>query len=960
MVCTCATGYSGADCSHKICPGASSECSGHGACHATSGACSCTTGWTGSDCATEAVSSPKACPDDCSSHGTCNEATGVCACASGYTGSNCATAVAVPAGTTTLVSAVTSTPFTVGDKAYVYYTLPNVPSSASVVITVTATTGDPDVYVSSAAAKPSKSNYEKKSTGTGTEIITITPSSGSAARNFGIAIYGWGASTGTVTAIVAAATCDAATTCSGHGSCSSGGSCSCAAGWTGSSCNTPDCPGSPDCNGRGTCSSSGTCQCNTGFTGTACETDATPTPVTPPSSGTIMDQTMQVGSLTQKSWYHFKITISGASSTTQQTMKMTLTRANTASDPMMFIRKGSRPAVSASGSFSYSKFDQSSWQGDKLTQVVELGWPDLTDGEYYVGVYNYDRYVQATCTGASVRVEIAKPDAAQASAMIASCNCNGHGLCAYGADNKATCRCEPGWKVNADCSVGASALTLGTAGASATLAAAGATDALWYFDVTDANEMTITFKLGAGTCTGCRPQIYVQKSGFNAAGDAPSAATGAFTDYGAWKAGIETHTIRLNGGELANGRYYVAVSAGPGAKSDMKYTLSAVETVKASTASKEICGTVQAMADKVSSASLSLTCPTSADGVEGKIVSIGMSDWSSGPFVQAWGGSAWGGSCTAQGKKKAKYKFCRGVCGGTTGTQGSIEAMCVGKKSCTVGSLMTTCGAINLGDAAGARYANDATLHVGTTATAGSGTLVDSSGSDFGPKVVAVVNKAVVRVGSGDGCDSTAITEVLTGKVAVITRGGCTFVAKAKAAQAKGAVAVIIVNNKAGETNSVMGGTDAAVTIPARMVSQDDGKASALPDGVTISITHSALADTKTLCDGVFGTFPTVYDLVVTATCATGKDQVCVDGGDVTAQTCRGHGTCGTVNGQFTCTCQADANGQMWMGSDCNTPAATLFEAPRMAAGVIREPKLTAAEASGAEPTAEPAKTQVR
>ena len=235
--------------------------------------------------------------------------------------------------------------------------------------------------------------------------------------------------------------------------------------------NAPDCPGSPDCNGKGTCSSSGTCQCNTGFTGTACETDATPTPVTPPSSGTVMDQTMQVGSLTQKSWYHFKITISGASSTTQQTMKMTLTRANTASDPMMFIRKGmfikyfslysvnvqcegfailtmsasdpmmfirkgSRPAVSAAGSFSYSKFDQSSWQGDKLTQVVELGWPDLTDGEYYVGVYNYDRYVQATCTGASVRVEIAKPDTAQASAMIASCNCNGHGVCAYGADNK--------------------------------------------------------------------------------------------------------------------------------------------------------------------------------------------------------------------------------------------------------------------------------------------------------------------------------------------------------------------------------------------------------------------------------------------------------------------------------------------------------------------------------------------
>jgi hypothetical protein len=88
----------------------------------------------------------RSCPDACSSHGTCNEATGVCACASGYIGSNCATVLAVAApGTTLLVPSVTPTSFTVARLTYIYYSLPNIPAYASVVITVKPTSGDPDV-----------------------------------------------------------------------------------------------------------------------------------------------------------------------------------------------------------------------------------------------------------------------------------------------------------------------------------------------------------------------------------------------------------------------------------------------------------------------------------------------------------------------------------------------------------------------------------------------------------------------------------------------------------------------------------------------------------------------------------------------------------------------------------------------------------------------------------------------
>jgi hypothetical protein len=46
---------------------------------------------------------------------------------------------------------------------------------------------------------------------------------------------------------------------------------------------------------------------------------------------------------------------------------------------------------------------------------------------------------------------------------------------------------------------------------------------------------------------------------------------------------------------------------------------------------------------------------------------------------------------------------------------------------------------------------------------------------------------------------SQPIEEDLAGKVAVIDRGGCNFVHKAKAAQDKGAIAVIIVNSETGD-----------------------------------------------------------------------------------------------------------------------------------------------------------------
>lgn len=72
------------------------------------------------------------------------------------------------------------------------------------------------------------------------------------------------------------------------------------------------------------------------------------------------------------------------------------------------------------------------------------------------------------------------------------------------------------------------------------------------------------------------------------------------------------------------------------------------------------------------------------------------------------------------------------------------------------------------------------------------------------------------------GC--TAISSDITGKIALIDRGVCTFTTKIRNAQNAGAIGVLVVNNVAGDP-SAMGhdGTSPFPTIPAAMLSKNDG-----------------------------------------------------------------------------------------------------------------------------------------
>lgn len=73
---------------------------------------------------------------------------------------------------------------------------------------------------------------------------------------------------------------------------------------------------------------------------------------------------------------------------------------------------------------------------------------------------------------------------------------------------------------------------------------------------------------------------------------------------------------------------------------------------------------------------------------------------------------------------------------------------------------------------------------------------------------------------ASDACE--ALTNDLTGKIALIDRGTCTFVVKAQNAEAAGAIGVIIANNQPGDSPIGLGGSG-AVGIPTVSVTLDGG-----------------------------------------------------------------------------------------------------------------------------------------
>lgn len=124
-------------------------------------------------------------------------------------------------------------------------------------------------------------------------------------------------------------------------------------------------------------------------------------------------------------------------------------------------------------------------------------------------------------------------------------------------------------------------------------------------------------------------------------------------------------------------------------------------------------------------------------------------------------------------------------------------------------------------------------------AAAGFGPSLGAVGPITADTVVAFDASTPDGPSTTDGC--TAITNAadVAGHIAIVDRGTCGFVVKVKNAQNAGAVAVIVVNNVAGNP-AAMGGADPTIVIPSVMVRLDHG--TQMKDNVPFNATIAAQA----------------------------------------------------------------------------------------------------------------------
>jgi Zn-dependent M28 family amino/carboxypeptidase len=115
---------------------------------------------------------------------------------------------------------------------------------------------------------------------------------------------------------------------------------------------------------------------------------------------------------------------------------------------------------------------------------------------------------------------------------------------------------------------------------------------------------------------------------------------------------------------------------------------------------------------------------------------------------------------------------------------------------------------------------------------------------------------AVVPADATPGCEAADYTAAgAAGKVALVSRGACTFAQKALSAAEAGALAVLVYNNVPGAVNGTLGAPDEN-SAPAAGVSQADGQALLSQNGAPVTLdlqgfmedrtTYNVIAETQT------------------------------------------------------------------------------------------------------------------
>jgi minor extracellular serine protease Vpr len=146
------------------------------------------------------------------------------------------------------------------------------------------------------------------------------------------------------------------------------------------------------------------------------------------------------------------------------------------------------------------------------------------------------------------------------------------------------------------------------------------------------------------------------------------------------------------------------------------------------------------------------------------------------------------------------------------------------------------------GSAARALAAGASTVphFVGAPVTA-SGNTYGAAAGDFAVVSSTLTAPLLAVAGTTNGlsnaCLASPALPSLTGKIALVSRGSCTFSEKIRNAQAAGAVAVLVANNVAGDPTAMgTDGTPAQPTLPAYMVSKVDGQSLKAVSGAATTI----------------------------------------------------------------------------------------------------------------------------
>ena len=164
------------------------------------------------------------------------------------------------------------------------------------------------------------------------------------------------------------------------------------------------------------------------------------------------------------------------------------------------------------------------------------------------------------------------------------------------------------------------------------------------------------------------------------------------------------------------------------------------------------------------------------------------------------------------------------------------------------------------GIAPGALTAGASTVphFVGAPVTvAGTGTFGAASG-DFETVTANLTAPLGVVAGTTNGLDRACAAlpaGSLSGKIALVSRGLCSFTTKIRNAQSAGASAVLVANNVAGDPTAMgADGTTPEPTVPAYMVALDTGKTLVTKDGASTTI-GSSLSYFSTANDDIMAGF---------------------------------------------------------------------------------------------------------